>query len=171
MLIDLASTQLAHLRGPLIVYSPAPAKRAPMAMSASSRASGFVLAITLHNIPEGMAIGVGFSAGDMHVGVPLATAISIQDIPEGWMALDIGPASVICFNEVLADAKTIVWNGPVGAFEMDAFARGTMALAQSVAQRPKRPRPGFGPAIQQENGRENAFSRSPVLLLIHSPEN
>ena len=43
----------------------------------------FVLAITLHNIPEGMAIGVGFSAGDMHVGVPLATAISIQDIPEG----------------------------------------------------------------------------------------
>ncbi len=59
--------------------------------------------------------------------------VTIQDIPEGWMALDIGPASVICFNEVLADAKTIVWNGPVGAFEMDAFARGTMALAHTVA--------------------------------------
>ena len=59
--------------------------------------------------------------------------VTVQDIPEGWMALDIGPASVICFSEVLADAKTIVWNGPMGAFEMDAFARGTMALAHAVA--------------------------------------
>lgn len=59
--------------------------------------------------------------------------VTIQDIPAGWMALDIGPASVICFNEALADAKTIVWNGPVGAFEMDAFARGTMAMAHTIA--------------------------------------
>lgn len=58
--------------------------------------------------------------------------VTIQDIPAGWMALDIGPASVICFNEALADAKTIVWNGPVGAFEMDAFARGTMAMAHTI---------------------------------------
>jgi len=43
----------------------------------------FVLAITLHNLPEGMAIGVGFANGDMQVGIPLASAISIQDIPEG----------------------------------------------------------------------------------------
>ncbi len=43
----------------------------------------FVLAITLHNLPEGMAIGVGFANGDLNVGVPLATAIAIQDIPEG----------------------------------------------------------------------------------------
>lgn len=43
----------------------------------------FVLAITLHNLPEGMAIGVGFAGGDLGVGLPLATAISIQDIPEG----------------------------------------------------------------------------------------
>ena len=59
--------------------------------------------------------------------------VTIQDVPEKWMALDIGPASVICFNEVLADARTIVWNGPMGAFEMDAFARGTMAMAHTVA--------------------------------------
>ncbi len=59
--------------------------------------------------------------------------VTIQDIPAGWMALDIGPASVICFNEVLADARTIIWNGPMGAFELDAFARGTMALAHTVA--------------------------------------
>ena len=43
----------------------------------------FVFAITLHNLPEGMAIGVGFSGGDLGVGIPLASAISIQDIPEG----------------------------------------------------------------------------------------
>ena len=49
------------------------------------------------------------------------------------MALDIGPASVLCFKEVLAEAKTIVWNGPMGAFEMDAFARGTMAMAHEIA--------------------------------------
>ncbi len=59
--------------------------------------------------------------------------VTIQDIPDGWMALDIGPASVICFQEVLTDARTIIWNGPMGAFEMDSFARGTMALAHAVA--------------------------------------
>ena len=59
--------------------------------------------------------------------------VTIQDIPDNWMALDIGPASVVLFNEALADAKTIVWNGPMGAFEMDAYARGTMALAHTVA--------------------------------------
>lgn len=59
--------------------------------------------------------------------------VTIQDIPDNWMALDIGPASVICFSEVLADARTIIWNGPMGAFEMDAFSRGTMALAHVVA--------------------------------------
>lgn len=59
--------------------------------------------------------------------------VTVQDIPEQWMALDIGPASVICFNEVLTEARTIVWNGPVGAFEMDAFSRGTLALAHTIA--------------------------------------
>ncbi|MBC8209097.1 MAG: phosphoglycerate kinase [Desulfobulbaceae bacterium] len=60
--------------------------------------------------------------------------VACQDIPEGWMGLDIGPASVIYFKEALADARTIVWNGPMGAFEMDAFARGTMALCRAVAE-------------------------------------
>jgi phosphoglycerate kinase len=59
--------------------------------------------------------------------------VTIQDIPEGWMALDIGPASVICFAEVLSDARTIIWNGPMGAFEMDAFAQGTRGVARAVA--------------------------------------
>lgn len=72
-------------------------------------------------------------AADRFAPDAVCKQVTVQDIPEGWMALDIGPASVMCFSEVLADAKTIVWNGPMGAFEMDAFARGTMALAHIVA--------------------------------------
>jgi phosphoglycerate kinase len=72
-------------------------------------------------------------AADRFAPDAVCKQVTIQDIPENWMALDIGPASVICFNEVLAGAKTIVWNGPMGAFEMNAFARGTMALAHTVA--------------------------------------
>ena len=72
-------------------------------------------------------------AADRFAPDAICKQVTIQDIPENWTALDIGPASVICFNEVLADAKTIVWNGPMGAFEMNAFARGTMALAHTIA--------------------------------------
>lgn len=56
----------------------------------------------------------------------------VQEIPEGWMGLDIGPASATLFAETLRDAKTVIWNGPMGVFEMDAFARGTFAVAESV---------------------------------------
>ena len=72
-------------------------------------------------------------AADNFAPDAIIKAVTIQDIPAGWMALDIGPASVLCFKEVLAEAKTIVWNGPMGAFEMDAFARGTMAMAHEIA--------------------------------------
>jgi phosphoglycerate kinase len=58
--------------------------------------------------------------------------VPIQEIPEGWMALDIGPASVTLFTEALQNAKTIVWNGPMGVFEMDAYSRGTMAMVSAV---------------------------------------
>lgn len=62
-----------------------------------------------------------------------AKIVPIQEIPEGWMALDIGPASSRLFAEVLDDAKTIIWNGPMGIFEMDAFSRGTVSMVHSVA--------------------------------------
>ena len=53
--------------------------------------------------------------------------------PADWMALDIGPASVELFSKEIADAITIVWNGPMGVFEMPAFAKGTNAIAKAVA--------------------------------------
>jgi phosphoglycerate kinase len=57
----------------------------------------------------------------------------IQEIPPEWMGLDIGPATTMLFSAALQDAKTIVWNGPMGVFEMDAFSRGTYAMVTAVA--------------------------------------
>lgn len=59
--------------------------------------------------------------------------VTTQEIPKGWRALDIGPASVKLFSEVIQDAKTIIWNGPMGVFEVDAFSRGTFAVAHAVS--------------------------------------
>jgi phosphoglycerate kinase len=59
--------------------------------------------------------------------------VAVQEMNSHWMGLDIGPATITLFTEVLGNAKTIVWNGPMGAFEIDAFGRGTAALAHSVA--------------------------------------
>lgn len=58
---------------------------------------------------------------------------TIQEIPPDWYVMDIGPATVRLFSEALQNAKTIIWNGPMGAFEMDAFSRGTMALVRAIA--------------------------------------
>jgi phosphoglycerate kinase len=55
------------------------------------------------------------------------------EIPKGWKALDIGPASVKLFTVAIQDAKTILWNGPMGMFEMDIFSRGTFDIARAVA--------------------------------------
>ena len=60
--------------------------------------------------------------------------VPVQEIPAEWMALDIGPATSLLYSEVLQDAKTIVWNGPMGVFEMDAFSRGTIDMANKVAE-------------------------------------
>lgn len=59
--------------------------------------------------------------------------VPVQEIPVGWYGLDIGPASVRLFGEAVQNAKTILWNGPMGLFERDAFSRGTFAMAHAVA--------------------------------------
>ena len=60
--------------------------------------------------------------------------VSIDKIPDGMKGLDIGPESVKLFTNVLANAKTIIWNGPMGAFELAPFANGTFAIAKLLAQ-------------------------------------
>ncbi len=56
-----------------------------------------------------------------------------QEIPKGWMGLDIGPASSRLFREVLNDAQTIIWNGPMGVYEMDRYAKGSLKMSHNIA--------------------------------------
>lgn len=56
-----------------------------------------------------------------------------EDIPDGWIGLDIGPRTIKSFEDKLSDAKTVVWNGPLGLFEMDKFAKGTERIAKYLA--------------------------------------
>ena len=62
---------------------------------------------------------------------------SIMEIPEDWQGLDAGPKSREIFNDVLMNSKTILWNGPIGVFEMSNFAAGTIALGDSIAEATK----------------------------------
>ncbi len=59
-----------------------------------------------------------------------------QEIPKGWMGLDIGPVSLSLLREVLRDAQTVIWNGPMGVFELDRFKEGTFQTAKMVAESP-----------------------------------
>jgi phosphoglycerate kinase len=60
--------------------------------------------------------------------------VSADQIPDGWMGLDIGPKTIELFTAALSDAKTIIWNGPMGVFEMPAFANGTKAIATAITK-------------------------------------
>ena len=62
-----------------------------------------------------------------------ARGVSVEEVPAEWMALDIGPATIAHYANRLAGAKTVVWNGPMGVFEMPSFARGTVAIAEMLA--------------------------------------
>lgn len=72
-------------------------------------------------------------AQELKAGVEKKTFTIAEGIPSGWMGLDIGPKSVELFKKNLSEAKTVVWNGPMGVFEIDDFANGTKAVAQTLA--------------------------------------
>jgi len=73
-------------------------------------------------------------AEKMEAGAPSKVVTAEQGVPEGFMGLDIGPASIELFQQKLSGAKTVVWNGPMGVFELEDFAKGTLAIAQSLAK-------------------------------------
>ncbi len=81
-------------------------------------------------LPIDHVIGSEFSASAE------VKVVSEDGIEEGWMALDIGPATRELFASKIASAKTVVWNGPMGCFEMPPFASGTMAIAEVLARTP-----------------------------------
>jgi phosphoglycerate kinase len=62
-----------------------------------------------------------------------AQTVDINNIPDGWMGLDIGPDSIKAFQAALADCKSVIWNGPMGVFEFPKFAAGTEAIAHTLA--------------------------------------
>ena len=61
--------------------------------------------------------------------------VDVENIPDGWMVLDIGPKSIYLLQKSLGDCQTVIWNGPMGVFEFDAFAKGTFAIADTLAQK------------------------------------
>jgi phosphoglycerate kinase len=71
------------------------------------------------------------SGNDAEDGIKI---VPVQEVPENWSIMDIGPATIQLYKEVLADAKTIIWNGPMGVFEEDAFSQGTITMAHIVAE-------------------------------------
>lgn len=79
-------------------------------------------------LPVDVTIAAAFDAPET------AKAADIDAIDDGWMALDIGPKTIENYVAKIKDAKTIIWNGPMGVFEQDAFAVGTNALAKAVAE-------------------------------------
>ncbi|WP_373501021.1 phosphoglycerate kinase [Desulfococcus sp.] len=81
----------------------------------------------------GLHLPVDVAAGDRFDPEAEMRIVPVTEIPPGWMALDIGPETSRRYAEALADAGTVVWNGPMGAFEMTRFGRGTTALAECVA--------------------------------------
>src|SRR5690625_1126750 len=60
--------------------------------------------------------------------------VSVNEIPEGWMVLDIGSETAADYRKVIMDSKLVIWNGPMGVFEMEAFSKGTKAVAESLAE-------------------------------------
>ena len=62
---------------------------------------------------------------------------AVDNIPDGWMGLDVGPETLKHFSNVIAESKIILWNGPLGVFEMETFAKGTIELGKAIAEATK----------------------------------
>jgi phosphoglycerate kinase len=72
--------------------------------------------------------------GDKFAADAAVEVFPSHQIPDGWMGLDIGPSAAKSFARVIRQSQTIIWNGPMGVFEMPAFAEGTKAVAKAVAR-------------------------------------
>ncbi|HEX2707003.1 MAG TPA: phosphoglycerate kinase, partial [Solirubrobacterales bacterium] len=98
-----------------------------LAAEALERAKGSDCELTL---PIDLVLGESFDADTER------REIDGVEVPDGWMGLDIGPRTAKLYAEAVASAGTVLWNGPMGAFEMEPFAAGTRAVAEAVAKAP-----------------------------------
>jgi phosphoglycerate kinase len=78
-------------------------------------------------LPVDVVVADRFAAGAQ------TKVVSVDAIPDGWMGLDIGPETTELYAGRLASAQTVFWNGPMGVFELEPFAHGTLAVARAVA--------------------------------------
>jgi phosphoglycerate kinase len=79
------------------------------------------------HLPVDFVVADAFDESAKHKTIPAGP------VPDGWRVLDVGPETVAEFSKLIKSAKTVVWNGPMGVFEMKPFAKGTFALAKAVA--------------------------------------
>lgn len=98
-------------------------KQYALDMEEKAKAKGVKLLVPVDNI-----------AADSFSNDANTKVCGLGDIPDGWEGLDIGPKSCELFREALKDAKTVVWNGPMGCFEMPNFAKGTVEVAEALAE-------------------------------------
>jgi len=101
------------------------ADRLDMAKEILKRAQG---GKTRLELPVDVLIADKFEAGAK------TRTVGVHEIPGDWIGVDIGPKSIGAFKEILSSAKTVVWNGPMGVFEIEDFAKGTEAIARSLAE-------------------------------------
>ncbi len=106
----------------------------------SSLCEGDKLDLALDILAKAKAKGVSFLLpedsviADKFAADANTQVVSNDQIPDGWMGLDIGPASIAAFSKVILESKTVLWNGPMGVFEMEKFQQGTKAIAEMVAK-------------------------------------
>ncbi len=89
---------------------------------------------TLAQAGDKLALPVDVVIADAFAEDAASQVVPVDQVPDGWRILDIGPQTLEIFSQLLSDARTVVWNGPMGVFEFDKFARGTFALAQRLAE-------------------------------------
>jgi 3-phosphoglycerate kinase len=95
--------------------------KVPLAKALLDKAQGKI------KLPVDHVVAAAFKADAEHKTCP------VSETPEGWMGLDIGPKTAKAFAAEAGQAKIVLWNGPMGVFEMPAFAQGTLAMAQALA--------------------------------------
>jgi phosphoglycerate kinase len=79
-------------------------------------------------------IPIDVVAADAFSNTANTQVVDVNHIPDGWQGLDAGPKSLAIFRRIILDSKTILWNGPLGVFEMENFANGTIALGEYIAE-------------------------------------
>ena len=114
-------------------------------------AQGEPVGASLHEDAQGQAMAAELMAQAVHLNCALQLPVDVlvadrfaedadlemvptDDIPAGWMGVDIGPRTAASYREAITDARTVFWNGPMGAFEIPPFADGTRAVAEAMAE-------------------------------------